>query len=459
MTEARQRRTMHLFSMPMGAGGHMAGWRHPGADPAGLMTLEYWQRIAALSQQGCFDAMFIADSQGFRPIPGAQAFSATDAIRLDPLVLLGALAAGSKGLGLIATISTSYNEPYAIARRLSTLDHLSGGRAGWNVVTSTSENEAHNFGRESHFGHAERYARAEESVAVCRGLWDGWEDGAVFADAAGGRFLDAQKVNGLYHKGDHFSVAGPLTLGRSPQGQPLVLQAGASDEGLAMAARTADAVFTSHPTLDSCIAFYKDLKGRVAAAGRDPESLRILTAIQPVPAGSDAEGTKEAEAMNAAIPAELGLAYLSTALGGIDLSGHDLNGPLPQLPESNASQGTRNRILDMASRGMTLGQIANAVAASRTSRPMAGTATTIADEMERWFDAGACDGFVIAPPSLPVMLERFVETVVPELQRRGRVRTDYAGSTLRENLGLPRPESRYTLDPALRREPEIWQRL
>jgi len=449
---------MHLFSMPMGAGGHMAGWRHREADPDALMTLGYWQKIAALSQQGCFDAMFIADSQGFRPIPGADAFCRTDAIRLDPLVLLGALAATTEGLGLIATISTSYNEPYAIARRLATLDHLSGGRAGWNVVTSTSENEAHNFGRDSHFGHAERYDRAEEAIAVCRGLWDGWEDGALLADAASGRFLDPSRVNGLFHKGRHFSVAGPLTMGRCPQGNPLVVQAGASNEGLALAARTADAVFTSHPTMESCIAFYNDLKQRVADAGRDPRSLRILTAVQPVPAGSDDEARREAERMNDAIPVELGLAYLSTALGGIDLSGYDLDGPLPELPPSNASQGTRSRILDMGARGMSLGQIALAIAATRTSRPLSGTAQTIADEMERWFDAGACDGFVIAPPAMPVMLERFVEAVVPELQRRGRVRTAYEGRTLRDNLGLPRPLSRYAIDPSLRQEPEIWQR-
>lgn len=456
MTPRPDDEMMHLFSMPMGAGGHMAGWRHPEADPDALMTLGYWQKIAALSEQGCFDAMFIADSQGFRPIPGADAFSRTDAIRLDPLVLLGALAAGTSKLGLIATISSSYNEPYGIARRLSTLDHLSGGRAGWNVVTSTSENEAHNFGRESHYGHAERYARAEEAVNVCKALWDGWEDGAVLANKQGGQFLDPAKVNGLFHKGDHFSVAGPLTLGRPPQGNPLIVQAGASDQGLEMAARTADAVFTSHPTMESCIAFYTDLKKRVADAGRDPASLRILTAIQPVPAGSDEEGEAEARKLNENIPVELGMSYLSTALGGIDFSGHDRDGPLPDLPESNASQGTRNRIIDMGKRGMSLGEIAVAVAATRTSRPLAGTASTIADEMERWFDAGACDGFVIAPPSLPVMLERFVESVVPELQRRGRVRTEYSGSTLRDNLGLDRPQSRYTLEPSLKCAPEIW---
>lgn len=458
MTEHSGADKMHLFAMPMGAGGHMAGWRHEGAGAAELMTLAHWQKIAALSEQGCFDALFIADSQGFRPIPGADAFSRTDAIRLDPLVLLGALAATTDKLGLIATISSSYNEPYAIARRLATLDHLSGGRAGWNVVTSTSENEAHNFGRESHFGHAERYDRAEEAITVCKGLWDGWEDGAVLADKAAGQFLDPEKINGLNHQGDHFSVAGPLTMGRTPQGHPLVVQAGASSQGLELAARTADAVFTSHPTMESCIAFYNDLKQRVADAGRDPASLRILTAVQPVPGGTITEAEAEAEQMNSSIPVELGLSYLSTALGGIDLSAYDLDGPLPELPPSNASQGTRARIIDMGKRGLKLGEIAVAVAATRTSRPLAGTAVTIADELETWFDAGACDGFVIAPPALPVMLERFVESVVPELQKRGRVRASYAGSTLREGLGLDRPESRYSLNPSLRREPEIWQR-
>ncbi|GFM30953.1 LLM class flavin-dependent oxidoreductase [Novosphingobium sp. PY1] len=457
MTQKTRAGQYHLFAMPMGSGGHMAGWRHEEAEPAALMTLGYWQHIARTAERGMFDALFLADSQGFRPIAGVDAFAATDAIRLDPLVLHGALAASTQNLGLVATVSTSYNEPYAIARRLSTLDHVSAGRAAWNVVTSTSENEAHNFGREAHYGHAERYARAEEAIAVCKGLWDGWEDGAVIADKASGVFFEAAKVNGLYHKGEHFCVAGPLTMGRSPQGHPLIVQAGASEEGLELAARTADAVFTSHPTMESGVAFYAGLKKRVAAAGRDPESLRIMTAIQPVPAVTAEQAEAEAKALNEAIPPKLALSYLKTVLGGIDLSRYDLDGPLPELPDSNASLGTRQRIIDMGASGMTLGEIAVAVAASRTSRSLAGTAETIADELERWYEARACDGFVIAPPSLPVMLDRFVDLVVPELQRRGRVRTAYKGSTLRENLGLGRPQSRYTLDPALRAEPEIWQ--
>lgn len=457
MTQATRAGRFHLFAMPMGAGGHLAGWRHEGAAPEALMTLGYWQHIARSAERGMFDALFLADSQGFRPIEGADAFAATDAIRLDPLVLHGALAASTQNLGLVATVSTSYNEPYAIARRLSTLDHVSDGRAAWNVVTSTSENEAHNFGREAHFGHAERYARAEESITICKGLWDGWEDGAVLADKQSGVFFDAGKVNALDHKGDHFSVAGPLTMGRSPQGHPLVVQAGASEEGLELAARTADAVFTSHPTMESGVAFYADLKARVAAAGRDPESLRIMTAIQPIVAETEERAKAEAEALNRTIPPKLALSYLKTALGGMDLSRYDLDGPLPELTDSNASQGTRQRIIDMGKNGMTLGEIAVAVAASRTSRSLAGTADMIADELERWYAAHACDGFVIAPPSLPVMLDRFVDLVVPELQRRGRVRTAYEGATLRENLGLDRPVSRYTLDPALRAEPEIWR--
>lgn len=457
ISESKRAGRFHLFAMPMGAGGHMAGWRCPGAEPAALMTLGYWQHIARTAERGMFDALFLADSQGFRPIAGVDAFARTDAIRLDPLVLHGALAASTRNIGLVATVSTSYNEPYAIARRLSTLDHISAGRAAWNVVTSTSENEAHNFGREAHFGHDERYARAEEAIGVCKGLWDGWEDDAVLADQDTGVFFDAAKVNGLYHKGGNFSVAGPLTMGRSPQGHPLVVQAGASDQGLDLAARTADAVFTSHPTMESGVAFYADLKARAAKAGRDPESLRIMTAIQPVAAASDQQAREEAEELNRAIPVQLALSYLRTVLGGMDLSGYDLDGPLPALSESNASLGTRQRVIDMASKGMTLGQIALAVAASRTSRSLAGTAQTIADELDRWYDSGACDGFVIAPPSLPVMLERFVDLVVPELQRRGRLRTAYEATTLRENLGLPRPPSRYTLNPSLRCAPEIWQ--
>tara|TARA_R100001086_G_scaffold231242_2_gene151886 strand:+ start:549 stop:1901 length:1353 start_codon:yes stop_codon:yes gene_type:complete len=448
---------MHLFAMPMGSGGHLAGWRLSGSGAEKLMTLEYWKEIAQLSEAGCFDALFIADSQGFRIIEGADAFCQTDAVRLDPVTLLAALSACTRHLGLVATMSTSYNEPYIAARRLATLDHLSGGRAAWNVVTSTSENEAHNFGRDVHFGHAERYERASEFVDVVKALWDGWDDDAFEYDRQGARFFNPDKVHGLYYKGDHFSVAGPLTLGRPPQGHPVIVQAGASSAGLDLAARTADAVFTSHPKLESAIAFYADLKARVVAAGRPADSLKIMCAIQPVAAASKSEAEAEVADLNALIPDNLAMGYLQMSIGGVDLSAHDPDGPLPNLPASNASQATRQRIIDMSEKqGMSIRQIARKMAESRTSHALAGTPGMIADQMQEWFEKGAADGFVIAPPALPMMLRSFVELVVPELQSRGLLRVSYEGDTLRDRLGLQRPVNRYEVDPSLHQEPEIW---
>ena len=449
---------MHLFSMPMGLGGHIAGWRHPRSNPADILTLGYWRHLAELSEAGKFDALFLADSQGFRPIAGAGAFCQTDAVRFDPVTLTAALSTFTRHLGFICTLSTSYNEPYSVARRLATLDHVSAGRAGWNVVTSTSENEAHNFGRESHYGHAERYARAGEFVDVVKGLWDGWDDDAYLFDRNGGRFFDPAKVHGLFHQGAQFKVAGPLTLGRPPQGHPVVVQAGASEDGLQLAARTAEAVFTSHPTLDSATAFYADLKRRVTDAGRPADSLRILCAVQPIVAASREAAEQEARALDGMIPVELAIAQLQMSLGNVDLSGCDPDGPLPELPDSNASLGTRRRILDLSrDEGLSLGQIALRTASARTSMMLTGGPEDVADRLQTWFEAGAADGFVVAPPALPVMLERFVETVVPILQARGVFREHYDGPTLRDHLGLERPVSRYETDPGLHREPEIWQ--
>lgn len=458
MSEHMSEKKMSLFAMPMGAGGHIAGWRHPLAEAGRLHDIAYYRTVAQTAERGKFDALFLADAQGFRTIVGKNAFARTDLYRMDPITVLGALAMDTSRIGLIGTLSTSYNEPYSAARRLATLDHISQGRAGWNVVTSTTENEAHNFGRDAHLGHDERYARADEFIEVAKKLWDSWDEDAFIADRRGGQYIDPDKVHATAHQGDHFRVAGPMTMGRPPQGYPVIVQAGASAQGIDLAARSAEAVFTSHPSMASAQEFYAALKGRVTAAGRPADSLRILTAIQPIVAETEEEARQIEQELFDLIHPELAIALLEMQLGGFDLSGFDPDGPLPEIPLSRTSQGTMKRIVDHAKREhLSIIQIARQIAAGRTSKTVTGTPEQVADILDQWFAADTADGFVIAAPILPDMLARFVDGVVPILQSRGIFRTDYEGTTLREHLGLTRPVSRYAGRPDLHQEPEIWQ--
>jgi FMN-dependent oxidoreductase (nitrilotriacetate monooxygenase family) len=449
---------MHMFAFPPALGAHVAGWRK--ARPAGGQhSLKYYTHLARVAEAGLFDAIFFADAQGYRTVVGRDAYARIDAMRIDPLVLLGALAASTDKLGLICTLSTSYNEPYALARRMATLDHLSEGRAGWNVVTSTSQNEARNFGREQHFGHAERYARAGEFLEVVKGLWDSFEEGAVEADQAAGRYFDPAKIHALDHQGEFFRVAGPMTCARPPQGHPVIVQAGSSDAGQALAARTAEVVFTSHPTMASAQRFYASLKEQVVAAGRPADSCKIMPAIQPLIADTQEEAQSLEAELESLVHPDLAIALLQMQIGQtLDLSKIDHEGPLPDMPDSNAARSIQARVREMSREGdVSILQLARRIAAGRTSAALTGTPIQVADAMEEWFLAGAADGFVIVPPVLPDQLEVFVAKVVPELQRRGLFRTAYSGSTLRDHLGLQRPVSRYA-DPATpRAEPRIWQ--
>jgi len=450
---AQAHRQMHLFAMPMGAGAHVASWRHALAADTMPLSPAHFLELGRIAERGLFDAVFFADAQGFRMMPGKDAFSRLSALSLDPVTVLAAVAMATDRVGLVATLSTSYNEPYSVARRMATLDILSAGRAGWNVVTSQSENEAHNFGRPEHYRHAERYARAGEFVDVARGLWDTWDDDAIISQQDEGRYFDPEKVSALRHAGEHFRVEGPLTTGRPPQGHPVVVQAGSSPEGLDLAARQADAVFTSHPSLESAVAFYNDLKARVVAAGRHPDSLRILTAIQPTIAETEAEAKAISDELNALIHPDLALAQLSMQFGGFDFTPFDPDGPLPPVPANNMSQGSQKRIVEFATKDdLSLIQVARYVAAGRTSYTVTGTGAHVADMMTDWFAAGAADGFVIIAPIIPVMFDRFVDHVVPILQERGLFRTAYAGTTLRHHLGLERPAAVRTGF-----EPEIWK--
>jgi FMN-dependent oxidoreductase (nitrilotriacetate monooxygenase family) len=455
MTEDRPQQ-MHLMLFPLFTGTHVGGWRHPRATPGRTHDIQFHIEIAQAAERAKFDAVFFADAQGFRTIVGRDAHSRNDVARLDPIVILSALAVVTRRIGLVATLSTSYNEPYAAARRLASVDHVSGGRAGWNVVTSTTRNEARNFGREVHFGHAERYARAEEFVDVVKALWDSWDDDAFVIDKASGRNFDPQKLHGLGHQGRFFKVAGPLTTARSPQAHPVLVQAGASDAGQALAARCADVVFTSHPTLESAQQFYREFKAKVAAAGRNPDECKILPSVQPLVAPSEAEARAAVDELRSYIHPEVAIGMLQLALGNvIDLRGYDPEGPLPPIPPTEGSKSRQAKVIAM-SEGLSILELARRVATSETGSTLAGTPERVADELERWFRGQACDGFVVGPPYLPGSFDDFAAGVVPLLQARGLFRTEYDGLTLRDHLGLTRPPSRHEGHPERHVEPEIW---
>ena len=452
MTAPRQ---IKLLAFLLQTGGHGAGWRHPDAQPGRLHDFAFYRDLARTAERGKFDALFIADAQGFRRLEGRDAFSRADIIKLEPMTLLSALATVTDRTGLIGTASTSYNEPYALARRFASLDHISGGRSGWNIVTSTTENEAHNFGRAEHMDHALRYARAEEFVAVVRRLWDSWEEDAIVADKATGIHQDPGKVHGLAHRGEHFGVAGPLNVARPPQGHPVLVQAGASDIGRAFAAATAEVVFTSHPTLATAQVFYAEMKDLAAQAGRDPDSMKIMPAIQPVVGSTEAEAIGLCRQLDSLIDPQTAVQLLQMQLGGFDLSPYPLDGPLPPVPPPKTSHATYSRVVDLAAREkLTIRDLAQRIAGARTSRVVAGTPDQIADALTEWFEGGAADGFVISPPYLPGGLDAFVDHVVPVLQTRGLFRNDYEGATLRELLGLKSPPNSFHTDPGV--EPEIW---
>lgn len=452
-------RHIKLLLFPNMSGAHVGAWRHPSTLLDLNHDLRPYRDMAVTAERGLFDAIFLADAQGLRSMSDPDVYSRNEVARMEPLTVLAALAMVTEHLGLISTLSTSYNEPFSVARRLATLDHVSGGRAGWNVVTSTTENEAHNFGRDANYGHAERYARAAEFIDVVGGLWDSWDDDAVLADKDSGVFFDPARLHGLDHTGTHFRVSGPLNTLRPPQGHPVIVQAGSSDAGAALAAASAELVFTTHPNLASAQRFYRRIKDSVAAAGRNPESCLVVPAIQPLVAPTLAEARALADELDALIHPRLAINMLEFGLGNhVDLSGCDPDGPLPPIPETEGSKSIRARVLEIAGgEQLTVAQLAHRFAVSRTSVSMIGTPQMIADEMEAWFREGAADGFAVAPPVLPLSLDAFVDTVVPELQRRGIYRTRYEGHTLRHNLGLKRPESRYARDPSLHREPEIWR--
>jgi len=355
------------------------------------------------------------------------------------LTLLSALSVVTERIGLISTVTTSYNEPYHVARKFASLDHLSGGRAGWNLVTSDAAAEAGNFGRDEHIGHAERYSRAREFHQVVTGLWDSWSADAFVRDKASGQYYDPAGRRELNHVGEHFKVKGPLNVARSPQGRPVVVQAGSSEAGRALAARTADVIFTAQPSLTAAQAFYADLKNRAATFGRGADELKIMPGVFVVVGETQALAQAKFEAFQDLVQPEVGVALLGRMLGNFDLSGYPLDGPLPELPLTDSGQRSRQQLLsELAEREhLNLAQLGRRIAGGRGHFSLIGTAAQIADQLQLWFQNGAADGFNVLVPHLPGGLEDFARQVVPELQRRGLFRTHYTGTTLREHLGLP----------------------
>ncbi len=447
MAEARQLKLGAFLSTP---GNHLAGWRHPAAVTTVDMDFKHYAHLAQLAEQAKFDTIFFQDTAA---VNGSRALARGDfsraklsrIVKLEPTALLAALAAITTHIGLVATMTTTYNEPYNVARRFASIDHISGGRAGWNLVTSQIEDEAENFGFDAHLDHAARYARASEFYDVVVGLWDSWEEGGLIRDKASGIYMDRDKVHFLDHEGPHFRVRGPLNVTRTPQGRPVVAQAGSSEAGRELAAKTADVVFTAQTKLAEARAFYADVKGRAARYGRSPDDIKIMPGITPVLGTTAAEAQERYEQLQALMPDDVALQSLSHISGGLDLTQYPLDGPLPDLPPSNAAKARQELVVRTArAQNMTLRQIARHTAAGTGHRVLVGTAEYIAGEMETWLKQNAADGFNVICNYYHQPFEDFTRLVVPELQRRGVFRTAYEGTTLRANLGLRVPENRYT---------------
>ncbi|WDY60064.1 LLM class flavin-dependent oxidoreductase [Pseudomonas sp. PSKL.D1] len=438
-------RQMSLGAFLMATGHHVAAWRHPDvpADPLDFAT---YRRAAQIAEAACFDALFVADSVA-APSDTLASHTARS-VYFEPLTLLSALSAVTERIGLIATATTSYNEPYHVARKYASLDHLSGGRAGWNLVTSDAAAEAGNFGRDAHIGHAERYARAREFQQVVQGLWDSWADDAFVHDKASGQFYRPDALRTLDHQGEHFRVRGPLNVARSPQGRPVLVQAGSSETGRELAAESAEVVFTAQPSLARAQAFYADLKGRLARHGRSEEALKVMPGVFVVVGSSEAEAHAKYEQFQRLVDPRVGVALLGRMLGNFDLSGYPLDGPLPALPPTENGQRSRQQLLTelAGTEQLTLAELGRRIAGGRGHYTLIGTPTQIADQLQAWFEGHAADGFNILVPHLPLGLEDFATHVVPELQRRGLFRRHYQGRTLREHLGLQRPANPYFKD-------------
>ncbi|MEV6791994.1 LLM class flavin-dependent oxidoreductase [Streptomyces sp. NPDC051320] len=435
------RKPLHLNAFLMSTGHHEASWRLPESPARANADIEHYRNLARIAERGKLDSVFFADSPVLMGDPGRR-----PAAKLEPTVLLTALAGATEYIGLIATASTSYNDPYNLARRFASVDHVSGGRAGWNIVTTAGADAARNFGLDDTPLHRDRYRRAAEFVEVATKLWDSWADDAVVADKEKGVHALADRVRQIDHHGEFFRVDGPLNVERPPQGYPLLVQAGSSEDGKDFAARYAEAVFTAQQTLEEGIAFYKDVKQRAEAIGRNADGVKILPGIVPVIGDAEAEARELDEELDRLIVPEYAKRQLAKTLRlhpdelALD---EELPGTIPTEDEIEGAKSRYTLIVELARRErLTVRRLIGRLGGGRGHRTFAGTAVQVADTIEHWYDSGAADGFNIMPAVLPAGLEVFVDQVVPILQERGLFRTEYTGRTLRDHYGLPRPANR-----------------
>lgn len=432
------RKQIKLGALLHGVGGSMSAWRHSDAITDASVNFELYKRWIRKAEAGKFDLVFIADGLYINEKSIPHFLN-----RFEPLTILSALAAVSTHIGLVGTLSTSYSEPFTVARQFASLDMISGGRAGWNVVTSPLEGSALNYSKKEHPGHALRYKIAEEFLEVTRGLWDSWEDDAFIRDKETGKFFDPQKMHTLNHEGEFFSVKGPLNIARSKQGQPVIFQAGASEIGKNYASKAADAVFTGSKTLEEALTLYRDIKSRAAANGRTPDELLIFPGIGPIIGRTEEEAERKYQEMASLVTIQDALNYLGRYFDHHDFSQYPLDEPFPDLEDigKNSFQSTTDQIKQEAKeKGLTLREAALQTATPKG--PFIGTSTHIADVIQEWFEAGAADGFMLHE-AYPHGLDDFVDHVVPILQERGLFRTEYEHDTLRGHLGLPFPINRY----------------
>lgn len=448
MTGKSPRGHMKLGAFFHPTGNHVAAWLHPAAQIDAGSNVEHYIAIAQTAERAKFDLVFLADAVATRD-GNLEALSRWPQYMayFEPLTLLSAIAAVTKRIGLVSTATTSYNEPYTIARKFASLDHISHGRAGWNVVTSANRSEAHNFGRAEHYEHGARYARAIEFVEVVRGLWDSWDDDAFVRDRPSRRYFLPEKLHLLEHRGEHFSVRGPLNVARPPQGHPVLFQAGSSEPGKELAARVSEGVFAALLSLPMAKEFTRDLKGRMAKYGRAAADLKVMPGLNTIVGRTAAEAREKHAYLQSLIHPEVGIELLCNAVDGFDLRPFPLDGPLPEAVDAtlkkDSSAAFRNVLRWAREERLSIRQLYERFAGARGQRTLIGSAQQIAADMEAWFLGEGCDGFLVQPSHLPGGLDDFVALVVPELQERGLFRSEYDGPTLRHQLGLKRPRSRY----------------
>ena len=434
---------MHLGLFLKATGHHIAAWHHPGVALDAVTNARHFIELAQAAERAALDFVFFADSLGVREGQADYICKFSQFIAyLEPLTLLSAMATHTDRIGLVSTASTSYQQPYHVARLFASLDHISGGRAGWNVVTSVNDAEGLNFGRTGHFGHDERYARAEEFVDIVKGLLDSWDDDAFIHDRASGRFFNPAALHTLDHHGRYYDVRGPLNMARPPQGYPVIFQAGTSGPGRDLAARTAEGIFTGALTLENARAYYADVKGRAAEHGRSPEELVILPGVTVVVGRTEAEATEKDRYLQSLIREDVGMRYLEELLG-MDLAGCSPDEPLPDRSSSRAELGMFKTVTALArDERLTMRQLYRRLAGSYGKLTLVGSVERVVETMSQWYREKGCDGFILQPSVLPHDMDDIQNLLVPALRAAGLIRNKYEGATLRQHLGLARPHDR-----------------